>query len=108
MSGVRIPLPPKFRRLEIVGQAPRLPFQSASGALALQSSVTCNKKAGQLQPSGFSKCQRLLNCALLALSSLSLDFFRYRGLNGMSEIPKDLRVSRRPIQSPFEQALWAM
>jgi hypothetical protein len=30
------------------------------------------------------------------LYSLSLGFFRFRGLNGMSEIPKDLRVSRRP------------
>ena|ERR1700748_3806789 len=95
-----IPLPPKVRHFEFVGQARRLPFRSASDALALQNSNTTNKKAGQHQPSGFQiMSQRLLNCALSVVSSLSLDFFRYRGLNDMSEIPKDLRVSRRPIQS---------
>jgi hypothetical protein len=50
--------------------------------------------------------QQRLNCALLVVFSLSLDFFRYRGLNGMSEIPKDLRVSRRPIQSLRESKLF--
>jgi hypothetical protein len=66
------------------------------------------KNAGQhgSHPAFFVDLQQRLNCALLALCSLSLDFFRYRGLNGMSEIPKDLRVSRRPIQPLRESKLF--
>ena len=46
-----------------------------------------------------SAIKQKLNCALFASSSLAPTLFNVRGLNGMSEIPKDFRVSRRPIQT---------
>ena len=46
-----------------------------------------------------SYLQQRLNCALPFQSSSSLDFFRFRGLNGITEIPKNFGLSRRPIQS---------
>jgi hypothetical protein len=52
------------------------------------------------RPSGMSHVlQQRLNCALPFQSSSSLDFFRFRGLNGITEIPKNFDLSRRPIQS---------
>jgi len=59
------------------------------------------KNAGRLlgHPAFCVDLQQRLNCALLVVFSLSLDFFRYRGLNGMSEIPKNFGVSRRPSAS---------
>ena len=46
-----------------------------------------------------SAIKQKLNCALPFRSSLSLGFFRFRGLNGISEIPKDFGLSRRPSAS---------
>jgi hypothetical protein len=40
--------------------------------------------------------QQKLNCALPFQSSSSLDAFHCRGLNGLSEIPKNFGLSRRP------------
>ena len=59
------------------------------------------------RPSGIlaSAIKQKLNCALPFRSSLSLGFFRFRGLNGISEIPKDIGLSRRPMQSAFESFL---
>jgi hypothetical protein len=49
--------------------------------------------------------QQRLNCALPFQSSSSLDFFRFRGLNGITEIPKNFGLSRRPIQSRLKSKL---
>jgi hypothetical protein len=43
-----------------------------------------------------SMLQQRLNCAL-PVFSLSRVHFRLRGLHGMSEFSRDLRVSRRPV-----------
>ena len=57
-------------------------------------------------PSGIleSTTKQKLNCALPFRSSLSLGFFRFRGLNGISEIPKDIGLSRRPTAREFESS----
>src|SRR6476661_5657218 len=100
MSGVRIPLPPKVRHFEIVGQAHRLPFPSASDGLCpVIGSDGQTKKAGQHELSGFSNLSATPELCVTVLYSLSLGFFRFRGLNGMSEIPKNFGVSRRPSAS---------
>src|SRR5437870_2376769 len=57
------------------------------------------KNAGRLLAiRHFDVQQQRLNCALIVVSS-SLGFFRFQGLNGISEIPKNFGLSRRPIQS---------
>ncbi len=52
-------------------------------------------------PSGIieSAIKQKLNCALPFRYSLSLGFFRFRGLNGISKTPKEFGLSRRPIQT---------
>src|SRR5438128_810734 len=59
------------------------------------------------KPSGIleSAIKQKLNCALPFRFSLSLGFFRFRGLNGISEIPKDVGLSRRPVLTrPFSDS----
>ena len=43
-----------------------------------------------------SAIKQKLNCALPFQSSSSLDAFHCRGLHGISEIPKNFGLSRRP------------
>jgi hypothetical protein len=74
-----------------------------SGA-ALRSGMTANAPKQECRiarPSGIPKSaiEQKLNCALPFRFSLSLGFFRFQGLNGISEIPKNFGLSRRPIQS---------
>ena len=51
-----------------------------------------------LGPSGILivDLQQRLNCALPFQSSSSLGFFRFQGLNGITKIPKNFGLSRRP------------
>src|SRR2546421_4235277 len=64
------------------------------------------KNAGRLVAiRHFDVQQQRLNCALIVVSS-SLGFFRFQGLNGISEIPKNFGLSRRPIQSLLESKLF--
>ena len=66
------------------------------------SACAYKKNAGQLfsRPAfQVSAIKQKLNCALFAPSSLAPTPFGVRSRNGMSEIPKNFRVSRRPIQT---------
>ena len=67
---------------------------------------TKTKNAGRLLAiRHFDVQQQRLNCALIVVSS-SLGFFRFQGLNGISEIPKNFGLSRRPIQSLLKSKLF--
>jgi hypothetical protein len=77
----------------------RVAVASTRGACATQNGPRGRgkQKAGQRELSGFVRLrQRLLNCALPFRYSLSLGFFRFQGLNGITEPPKSFSLSRRP------------
>jgi len=65
------------------------------------------EKAGQRVLPGFLKLSAIkqkLNCALPFRFSLSSGFFRFQSLHGISEIPKDIGLSRRPTAREFESS----
>ena len=74
----------------------RIPWLEAR--FDLQEKCRTAKPSGILEPANKQK----LNCALPFRFSLSLGFFRFQGLNGISETPKDFRLSRRPTLRKFE------
>jgi hypothetical protein len=67
---------------------------------AEHAAIRSNKKmpdSGEGRPAfQESAIKQKLNCALPFRYSLSLGFFRFRGLNGITEIPKNFSLSRRP------------
>jgi hypothetical protein len=83
----------ELRWEDCFGEAPK---PAREGACAPQ-----KKNAGRLvgHPACLITLQQRLNCALPFQSSSSLGFFRFQGLNGITEIPKNFGLSRRPIQS---------
>src|ERR1043166_2597819 len=80
---------------------PPLELQIVDCRLPIATNRTRKQKAGQHQPSGFFKvCESATpELCVTVLYSLSLGFFRFRGLNGISEFSRDPRVSRRPSAS---------
>jgi hypothetical protein len=60
--------------------------------------LKAHKKCRTAKPSGIleSTNQQKLNCALPFRFSLSSGFFRFQSLHGISEIPKEIGLSRRP------------